>query len=173
MKKLLAAAFAAAIVLTSGIAFAIGAAATPPAQTIIYPPIGRVLWVGNTDIATTYTAAETSATIEAGRPSRLWLWVHVTTATGSSLTTITVKVQERYADPDVTFAWTDFPTYKGDASNAREVEHTFAVAANGTYDFAPFYVDSPGGLSDLQVMVHGSAAGVNGDSVAIYASAAP
>jgi hypothetical protein len=60
-------------------------------------------------------------------------------------------------------------TASQDAAGASSVEHPFAVAAGGAFDFA--LVLDPLGIPDLQVLAKANAEGGSGDSVAFYAAA--
>ena len=150
-----------------------------------FPPQGQILSVAGTNIANSYVAAGTSATLEAGRRTkRLRVYVRVVTAVGSNLTTITAKLQHRYNDPTgaanggpLTLGWQDLPSTLNDVQGAAqpkgstfEIEHAFTVAANQTNDFS-FYLDEPEGIPDLQCLVKANAAGIAGDSITVYAAA--
>lgn len=139
-----------------------------------FPPVGQVLSVAGTNIANAYNGPGTSSAINLGRAKRVRFFVHVVTAVGSNLTTITVKLQQRYNDGTNTLGFMDLPSNLNDVQGAAqpkgqtlEIEHAYTVAANQTNDFG-FYVDEIEGSADLQVMVHANAAGITGDAITIY-----
>lgn len=140
-----------------------------------FPPKGAVLSSAGTSITSGYggTASEDSAALNAGNHAkRVRFFVHVVTANASNLTTITIKLQYRYSDDvaSVVLGYVDQGSTKsGVAPEVFEIEHAYTVAANQTNDFT-FYIDEPEGIPDMRVRMHANAAGIAGDSVAIYAS---
>jgi hypothetical protein len=115
-----------------------------------------------------------------GRAGRVRFWVFVLTASGSNLTTLTVKLQQRYNDGTTAGLYLDLPSYLDDVQGAAqpkgstfEVSHVFTVAAGNTPGvWFSFYLDKPAALADLVAVVTANAAGIAGDNVAVYAQAA-
>lgn len=141
-----------------------------------FPDLGQVHQLLATAIANAYSGATPSTTASAalqyGGMSRIRFFVRVVTASGSSLTSVTVKLACRYNSSDgaLTLGWVDLASDKDDAAKTFEVEHVFTVAANQTNDFK-FFLDAPKAIPDLHIDVKASAAGIAGDSVTVYATA--
>jgi hypothetical protein len=112
------------------------------------------------------TAYVASNPLYVGGVARLRLYVHIETGASSPLTTVTVKVQQRYSQPSPPFqlGWVD--TASDDAAGTRAVEHAFTVSAAGEFDFA--LVLDPLTIPDLQVLVKANAQGGAGDSVSVF-----
>lgn len=130
-----------------------------------------------TAITNAYGTTGASPPFQPGRATRVRFAVHAVTASGSSLTTITVKLQHRYNDGTNVGGYVDLPSTLDDVQGAAqpkgstfELEHAFTVSANGTFDFT-FCLDKPTALSDVTLNMHANAAGIAGDSVTVYGTA--
>jgi hypothetical protein len=118
-----------------------------------------------------YRIGTASAPLYVGGLARLRLYIHVFTAAASALTTITVKVQQRYSQrwPQlVQLGWVD--TASQNAAGVSSVEHAFTVATGGTFDFA--LALDPVGIPDVQLLVKANAQGGPSDTPAVFASPA-
>jgi hypothetical protein len=134
----------------------------------LLPSRKQVLNLAGANIGTAYVA---SAPLHDGGVARLRLYIHVVTAVGSPLTSITVKVQQRYLQREpqpVQLGWADTAT--PDAAGATAVEHAFRVAAGGAFDFA--LALDPLAIPDLQVLVKANAQGGVGDVALVFVAAA-
>jgi hypothetical protein len=136
------------------------------------PSRKKVLSLAGSAIGTAYVA---SNPLYVGGVARLRLYGHIETGASSPLTTVTVKVQQRYSDqlggvpplPRLQLGWVD--TASQDAAGTSSVEHAFTVSAAGAFDFA--VVLDPLAIPDLQVLEKGNAVGQAGDGVAVYVAA--
>jgi hypothetical protein len=132
----------------------------------LIPSRKQVLSLSGAAIGTAYVS---SNPLYVGGVARLRLYIQIETGASSPLTTVTVKVQQRYSqrDPQVQLGWVDTATE--DAAGASAVEHSFTVSAAGAFDFA--LVLDPLAIPDLQVLVKANAAGQAGEVVAVYMTA--
>jgi hypothetical protein len=115
--------------------------------------------------------------IQASGARRVRFWVKVVTVAGSTLTTIAVKLQERYNDGVVQGGFGDLPSSLDDAQGTAqpkaptfEIAHTYTVTAGGVFWFK-FHLDNPAALHDIGAVVSANATGQTGESVTVYAQA--
>jgi hypothetical protein len=121
-------------------------------------------------------AADTLTDIGAvSRLRRVRFAVRVVTAGGSAMTTVNVKLLQRYRAGGVTLGWVELPSHLDDAQGAAqpkgqtfEVEHAFTVAANQTKDFT-FVLKEAEGILGLAIDCKANVVGIVGESVLIYA----
>lgn len=149
------------------------------------PLPGPVLSQVGAQIKNAYDGTVTESTIgtvmRVGRARRVRFFVRIVTDPASALTSVTMKLKQRYVPSDGVlspFGWVDLPSHLDDAQGAAqpkgptfEVEHVFTVAANQTKDFT-FYLDAPQATQDLVLEAKANAAGAGTDSVKVYAEAA-
>lgn len=136
-----------------------------------FPRRGSILSIAGATITDAYHADMTSSTINVGRfVSPVRFYIKITTKAASSVTEVKAKLQQRYNEDDATIegVFADIPSEKGDAAKTHEVEHTWsALAANAT-TWVDFYLANPGGIPDLQCLVHANGAGDTGDAIVVY-----
>ena len=143
-----------------------------------YPFFGSIQTLAGTNLVTGYTASST--TIEPSVANRIRFYVESTIATGSSVTTVTIKLQFEYQDPAANVtgnAWMDLPSTLDDVQGAAqpkgstfEIDHAFTVSAPGTFSNS-FYLAPPFGICQLRTAIKVNATGKAGDSVTVYAVA--
>lgn len=132
-----------------------------------------VIQLAGPAILSSYTA---SVALQVGRAQRVRFYTQIILNAGSTITTVTCKLQRRYNDYDetapVVLPYTDLASINDTAATQTlEVEHAFAalaapIAAPGAV--RDWFLDPAYGLLDLTVNVKANVAGIAGDSVAVY-----
>lgn len=104
-------------------------------------------------------------------------YVFVFTDPSSNLTTITVKLQQRYRgrNNSVTGLYIDLPSNLDDVQgtaqpkgSTREIEHAFTVSANNTPGVWFSFLYTTQAEGDLTLNVHANTAGLGADAISIY-----
>jgi hypothetical protein len=136
---------------------------------------GAVQTLSGTSIVNTYTASST--VIQPSVANRIRFYVRTTLAGGSSVNTVTIKLQFKYDDDTTALGFLDLPSSLDDVQGAAqpkgstlEVEHAFSVSAGANTD-SSFYLDKPYGISALRTAIKANTTGNSADSVTIYAVA--
>jgi len=126
----------------------------------------------STAYSTDPTGATPAAVQQIMNPStgrRLRLHANYVKGSGSTITTITLKLRYRLDLPDlgagVVGAWKDLPSTTDTAPNVFEVEHAWTVSGTDSYYF---FLDNPEGLLDVAVVAKANAASVAGDTLNVY-----
>lgn len=119
-----------------------------------------------------------SSRLYVGRASRVRFYLQVILAAGSPITTVNVKLQQRYNDDSTQLPYTDLPSSLDDVQGAAqpkgptfEITHTITglvapVAAPGAV--LPFYLDRTDGLVDIVAAISANAQGIAGDLITLY-----
>lgn len=135
--------------------------------------------LGSAGIKNAYDGVDTSSgtasqPFNGGRGGRIRFFVHVFRA--GALTSLTLKLQQRFKGNGVTLGWKDLPSHLDDVQGAAqpkgptfEIEHAF-TGINAGDNYFTFYLDRADGTLDLRLESHADAAGQSGDIVRVYAS---
>ena len=134
------------------------------------PAPGLVQSIAGTAITSAYAASSTVFAIGACR--RVRFYVESNIAGGSSITTVTVKVQYRYndyAESPIVTNWADLPSNLDVITTPTlEIDHAFTITAGSTV-LQGFYVAEPSGLIDCRVAVKANTTGNVADVVRVFA----
>jgi len=143
---------------------------------------GLLHTITGTALVNAYSGATPSTTASAafnvGGARRVRFYVRIALAVGSSLTSITIKLQHRYNDEanSITLGWNALASRADDAAatgfGTLALEQAFTgLSANASYDRS-FFLDLPDATGDMRLDVKANTTGSVGDTVTIYGVAA-
>jgi hypothetical protein len=134
---------------------------------LLQNPGSALFTLTGTAITTSFTA---SSTFQVGRANRLRIWGHFVTTGGSSVTTITYKLQHRFNDGTTTLSYRDMPVFHiPDLAEGNPAALVLGAAPQTLDD--DVYLDLPNGVLDLVIQAKADHVGQAGDTLSFYGDA--